>query len=59
MFPGATAPNRADAGAPPGVVEALRAGNKILAIKLHRDATNSGLKEAKDAVELLEKRLGI
>jgi ribosomal protein L7/L12 len=31
--------------------EALRAGNKIEAIKLYREHTGLGLKEAKDAVE--------
>jgi hypothetical protein len=58
VFPGATAPKRAD-GAPPGVVEALRGRNKIEAIKLYREATGLGLKESKDAVEALEKRLAI
>jgi hypothetical protein len=29
----------------------LRRGEKIEAIKIYRDATNAGLKEAKDAVE--------
>lgn len=33
------------------VVSALRNGNKIEAIRAFRAATNSGLKEAKDAVE--------
>lgn len=36
---------------------ALFRGAKIEAIKLHREATSSGLKEAKDAVEELEARL--
>jgi len=31
----------------------IAAGNKILAIKLYRDATGAGLAEAKQAVELL------
>src|ERR1043165_2032660 len=34
--------------------EAILAGNKILAIKLHREQTGVGLKQAKDAVEMLE-----
>ena len=41
----------------PDVVAALRAGNKIEAIKHYRAATGVGLKEAKDAVEALERRL--
>lgn len=44
-------------GAAPAVVAALRAGNKIEAIRLHREATNCGLREAKDAVDALEKKL--
>jgi hypothetical protein len=36
------------------VREALRRGNKIGAIKLYREATGLGLKEAKDAVEAME-----
>jgi hypothetical protein len=39
---------------PPASAEALRAGNKIKAIKLYRDTTGEGLKEAKDAVEKAE-----
>lgn len=41
----------------PEVLTALRAGNKIQAIKAYREATGEGLKDAKDAVEALEKRL--
>ncbi|MGA2059589.1 MAG: hypothetical protein ABSG67_03835 [Thermoguttaceae bacterium] len=37
----------------------LRAGKKMDAIKLHRIKTGSGLKEAKDAVELLAKENNI
>jgi ribosomal protein L7/L12 len=37
---------------PPDVLEALRRGNKIEAIKLLRERTGLGLKEAKDAVEM-------
>lgn len=36
------------------VHEALRRDRKIEAIKLYREATRSGLKEAKDAVEAME-----
>lgn len=60
---GAAAPTRAagarrDAGAwPPAATEALRRGNKIEAIRLVREATGLGLKEAKDAVEAREQTL--
>jgi ribosomal protein L7/L12 len=37
--------------------EALLAGNKILAIKLYRDLYGVGLREAKEAVEAMEKSL--
>ncbi len=40
-------------GLPASVVEALRRGNKIEAIKLLRGHTGLGLKEAKDAIEAL------
>jgi len=36
---------------PPAATEALRHGNKLEAIRLVREATGLGLKEAKDAVE--------
>jgi len=50
----------ASAGDPPAdVVEALRAGNTIVAIKLWRDRTGAGLKEAKDAVEELARSMGL
>jgi len=39
------------------IVEELTAGNKIQAIKLHRDTMGSGLKEAKDFVEEIERML--
>ena len=42
----------------PAMVDAIRAGNKILAIKLHREATGVGLHEAKNAVEQLALNLG-
>jgi ribosomal protein L7/L12 len=41
------------ANVPPGVVEALRAGKKIEAIRQYRMATGAGLKEAKEFVESL------
>ena len=37
--------------------EAIFAGRKIEAIKLYRESTGQGLKQAKDAVELLEAEL--
>jgi len=39
------------------IKDALRAGNKIKAIKLYRDLTNAGLAEAKSAVEKMEAQL--
>ncbi len=36
------------------ISDALRGGNKIEAIKLHREATGLGLKEAKDEIEVIE-----
>lgn len=41
------------------ILELLAAGRKIAAIKLYREQTNSGLKEAKDAVEALAAQHGI
>jgi hypothetical protein len=41
------------------LVAFLRGGRKIEAIKLHREATGSGLKEAKDYVEALAAQHGI
>ena len=41
------------AGIPPGVIELVRAGKTIAAIKVYRDATGAGLAEAKEAVEAL------
>jgi ribosomal protein L7/L12 len=43
---------------PPEVIEALRSGNKIEAIKRYREATAVGLKEAKDFVEEVQRRGG-
>ena len=44
-------------GAYPDVVDAIRAGNLIQAIKNYREHTRVGLKEAKDAVEALARGL--
>jgi len=40
------------------IAEALKAGQKIEAIKLYREAAGVGLREAKEAVEALERELG-
>jgi ribosomal protein L7/L12 len=40
------------------VVEMLKKGNKIEAIKIYREIYNCGLAEAKQAVDGLETRLG-
>src|SRR5437868_2709931 len=44
---------------PPGVLEALKAGNKIEAIRLMRESTKMGLAETKAMVEMLDKVKGI
>jgi Ribosomal protein L7/L12 C-terminal domain len=46
------------ASVPLDIVQALRAGRKIEAIKLYRQASGVGLKEAKDYVEEVERRAG-
>jgi ribosomal protein L7/L12 len=40
-----------------GIYEALFAGRKIEAIKLHREATGCGLKDSKDCIDALEAQL--
>jgi len=45
--------------APGAVLQELLAGRKIQAIKVYREATGVGLKEAKDAVELLARQRGL
>ena len=40
------------------LVQLLREGRKIMAVKRYREQTGSGLAEAKEAVDLLEQRLG-
>jgi ribosomal protein L7/L12 len=46
--------------APLSEIEAvLLQGKKILAVKIYRDQTGVGLKEAKDAVDEMERRLHI
>jgi len=44
---------------PPGVLEALRQGNKIEAIRLLRQSTKMGLAESKALVEMLDKAKGM
>jgi len=44
---------------PDHVILALRRGEKIQAIKLYREATGVGLKEAKDAVEEIQRKAAI
>jgi hypothetical protein len=41
------------------IVEALRANQKIEAIKLYREATGVGLKEAKEFIEEVQRRAGL
>lgn len=43
----------AEAGPREAVIELVRAGNKIEAIKVHRDETGLGLAEAKKAIDNL------
>jgi hypothetical protein len=44
---------------PREVVEAVQNGRKIAAIKLYREATAVGLKEAKDFIEEVQRRGGL
>ena len=44
---------------PPGVLEALKKGNKIEAIRLMRESTKLGLAETQVMVEMLEKAKGV
>ena len=43
---------------PPQVADAVRRGEKIEAIKLYREATGTGLKDAKEIVEAIQRRGG-
>jgi Ribosomal protein L7/L12 C-terminal domain len=47
------------ASVPLDIVQALREGRKIEAIKLYRQSSGVGLKEAKDFVEEVERRAGL
>jgi ribosomal protein L7/L12 len=44
---------------PGPVLQELLAGRKIQAIKEYREATGAGLREAKDAVELIARQRGL
>jgi hypothetical protein len=57
--PAATAPIPSGAEDETELLDLLRRGRKIDAIKLHRQRTGAGLKEAKDAVEALAVRNGL
>lgn len=41
----------------PRIIHAIRQGNKLEAIKIYRELTNTGLAEAKQAVEKIESSL--
>jgi len=58
---GGGSPNRKTTATDPEqqILELLAAGKKIAAIKLYREQTHVGLKEAKDAVEALAAQNGI
>ena len=43
----------------PEIAEAVRAGKKIKAIKLYREATGAGLRESKEFVEGVQRRAGL
>jgi hypothetical protein len=45
------------ANLPREIVDAVQAGQKIQAIKLYRETTRVGLKEAKDFIEEFQRRL--
>lgn len=42
----------------PLMIDAINSGNLIVAIKIYRERTGVGLKEAKDAVEAIARRMG-
>jgi len=43
----------------PEIREAIRQGRKIKAIKLYRETSGAGLKEAKDFIEEVQRRAGV
>jgi ribosomal protein L7/L12 len=46
-------------GDDPRIIELIQKGKKIDAIKIYRDLTNAGLADAKQAVEEIQRRLGL
>lgn len=59
-WPGQPAPPaQASPEVPPLVLQELRNGNKIGAIKAYHEARKCGLKEAKDFIDDLERKLGL
>ena len=44
---------------PREIAEAVRAGQKIKAIKLYRQSSGAGLKEAKEFIEEVQRRAGL
>jgi ribosomal protein L7/L12 len=47
------------ANVPPEIAQAVRDGKKIEAIKLYRQSSGLGLKEAKEYIEGVERRAGV
>src|SRR5207253_99048 len=47
------------ANLPAGIAEAVRSGQKIKAIKLYRQSSGVGLREAKDFIEEVQRRSGL
>jgi large subunit ribosomal protein L7/L12 len=56
---GSPSTTRETSGDDPEILNLLRAGQKIRAIKLYREKTGVGLAEAKNAVEALARAQGI
>lgn len=56
---GLTFSENVNPGDDPRVIEALKKNNLIEAIKIYREMTNSGLAEAKTAVEEIRRRRGL
>ena len=55
---GISVPER-ETDVPEEVIDCLRQGNKIAAIKFYRETTGASLKEAKKAVEEIANRYGL
>lgn len=56
---GVTFVEQADPGDDPRIIDALKRNNVIEAIKYYRELTDTGLAEAKAAVEKIRERRGI